>query len=209
MPAARSPLAPRPALVALSALALLVAVTACGSSGGSEATATPDPLTAWAGGVCASVDDLKTTVGDLGDSVTIDATDSTSAADQLKTQLDAAVTTVTTSATGVVAAVSALPPSADTALKDAQDTLKTESETVQSGIDAVKAAVADLPDTTSGAAAIKAVAQIAPLVATLALNAKQLVDAAKEYATSADAQLSEAFGDAQQCSTLRASASPS
>jgi chromosome segregation ATPase len=189
----------------VAAVSALVALAGC-SSGNTAASGSPtvsaSPVTQWAGSVCSSVQNLQQSLKDLTSSITVNAKSSQSSLTQAKQQVLKKVGEVEAAATRLVATLQNPPASSDQQVKAAQQQLKAASDRSRQALQQLKSVTTALQaDSTAAGFARDAVAAGAAAVSA-ASDIGSLLTSLKQYASSMDSSLRNAFGDAPSCQAL-------
>ena len=173
----------------------LLALTACGSSGGGSDTssaAVPSETAAdvaWAESVCQRADELDASVAAIASSVSIDP-QAGDVLDQLQQQIVAAVDTVKGDVVDLATAVADVPKGSDPALTAASEQLTTDKAALESSIDALKTAATTFSEADGVLGKVTAFGAVSTA-------AGQVGDSAKAFGTSLS-NVSDAGGAAAQ-----------
>jgi len=183
----------------------LLAVSGCGSSGGTAAPPTPtvSPAKQWAGSVCSSAQALQQSLTSLTSKITIDINSSQTSLDQAKQQMKQRVNAVEAAARRVVTSVGNLPPSSGQDLKKAQQQLKASSDRSQQALQQVKSAATQLQSAGVPAQFTKDIVAVGAAAVGAASDVGDMLSSLKQYVSSTHTSVKNAFGDAPSCRALQ------
>lgn len=201
-------------LAAVGAVCAGLLLSACGSSGSSAESSTPTPSptptpasVVWAGDVCVSFGNVKTSIGALGHNLTIKTSTDRTIIDQVNKQLRIQVLAIADATDRLQQSLREVPVDF-TAANDMVQNLSTHTTATKSAIGEV---TGHLDAAGSAGNVVAAAGEIAQAVAagkSAFDQGQQLVSAIGDEVTRMKGPLKEAFDAAPQCQAL-ASASPS
>jgi hypothetical protein len=187
----------------------VVALAGCASSGGTaasgSATVSASPATQWASSVCSSAQTLEQSLQHLTDRLTISIGGPQSSLSQAKQQLLKRLGDVGAAASGVTAALQAPPASADQPVKAAQQQLTTASSRSQQAVQRVTSVAAQLQTASTPAELTKDAVALGGATAAAATAAGSFLTSIKQYASSTQTSIRNAFGNAPSCQALLSS----
>jgi hypothetical protein len=188
------------------AMACLVALAGCGSSGSPAASPSPtvsaSAVTQWAGSVCSSVQTVQKSIKNLNSGITIKLNSSQGGLSLAKQQLKERVSAVLTAASGVASTVASLPPSADQQVKAAQQQLKASSGQTEQAVQKVKSAATNVQAAGTPAEYARNIVAVGTAAAAAATDVGALHGSITKYASSTRTSVKNAFGSAPSYRSL-------
>ncbi|MFC6239577.1 hypothetical protein [Longivirga aurantiaca] len=188
----------------------LLALTACGSSGGASDTssaAVPSETAAdvaWAESVCQRADELDASVAAIASSVSIDP-QAGDVLDQLQQQIVAAVDTVKGDVVDLAGAVADVPKGSDPALTAASEQLTADKAALEASIDALKTAATAFSEAEGVLGKVTAFGAVSTAAGQVGDSAKAFGTSLSNVSETGGAAAEAAFAAAPTCQARKAS----